>query len=804
MIARVVAPVAVLLLLLLQAGGLVPVNAAALQVELVAPAGGVDFLYGYSVSLDGDTLLVGEPWGNISRGAAYVYVRSGGVWTLQQQLTAPDAADTDQFGISVALSADTAVVGAYGKERPCGVPATCIDAGAAYIFRRTAGVWSLQATLAADPAPAPSGSFGFSVAIDGDTVLVAHPRCCHQAATSDQTGRVAVYVSNGGVWTPQALLAAGDVSSGDRFGTSVAIDGDTAVIGAPNNKFTPGAACPCEHGSAYVFQRSGGAWTQQAQLWAPTPIASDNFGSAVVISGDTVFVVPKPTATTAVHVYVRSGSAWPLQTTLAADFAVSLAIGGNTLIAGRPEGFAHVFTRSGAVWTTEALLADPGGVAPSDFAFTVTTDGNTVVAGVPRKEIGSTHDQGTVMIFTDVVTPSPAPPPVPPPTPAPPPGPPPTVTAIPDQTVLINGVVGPLSFTVGGRILADALDVTATSSDPVLVAPSSLVLGRISGAVRTLTLRPADGRTGSATITITVSDGFSSTSTRFLLSVVATMPPPGPTPVPPTPPTTLPGAPRDVVAALSGSGIDLTWREPSTGPVRRYVVAGGLAAGDSTLPVLVTRDGALSARIDGLPPMTYFLRVYAVGPTALGPPSTEVAFIMPASGGPVLAPAFGLRVIAQTGRRVTIAWEPPIAGGATSMRVDAGATLDTVAPLTTVVDRRLTGDLLAPLWVQVRAMNGPTTSAPTQPLYVAFDMPCTAPPGAPIMLPSYFLGGLTTLSWLPGDGASQYRVVVTPTMGPAQSFDAFGGSSLVLPIAPTAIQSVRLLAGNPCGETVSP
>ena len=302
MIARVVAPVSVFLLLILQAGGLVSISAATLQTELVSPAGGVDFLFGYSVSLDGNTLLVGEPWGNSSRGAAYVYVRSGGVWTLQQQLTAPDAAVTDQFGISVALSADTAVVGASGKERPCGVPATCIDAGGAYIFRRTAGIWNLEATLGPDPAPAPSGSFGWSVAIDGDTVLVAHPGCCPQAATSDQTGRVAVYVSNGGVWTPQALLAAGDISSGDRFGTSVAIDGDTAVIGAANNKFTPGMACPCEHGSAYVFQRSGGAWTQQAQLWAPTPIASDNFGSAVAISGDTVFVVPKPTATTAVHV----------------------------------------------------------------------------------------------------------------------------------------------------------------------------------------------------------------------------------------------------------------------------------------------------------------------------------------------------------------------------------------------------------------------------------------------------------------------------------------------------------------------
>ena len=227
--------------------------------------------------------------------------------------------------------------------------------------------------------------------------------------------------------------------------------------------------------------------------------------------------------------------------------------------------------------------------------------------------------------------------------------------------------------------------MTATSSDPALVASSSLILGRISGAVRTLTLRPADGRTGSATITITVSDGYYTTSTRFLLTVQATMPPPGP-----PPPTALPGAPQDVMATLSSGGVNLTWREPSTGPVRRYVIAGGRTPGESMLPVQVTRDGALSARIDGLPPTTYSLRVYAIGTAGLGPPSTDVGFTVPDLGGPVVAPPFGLRVIAQAGRRVTVAWEAPVVGTATSMRVDADATLEALAPMTTLVELEFT------------------------------------------------------------------------------------------------------------------
>ena len=224
------------------------------------------------------------------------------------------------------------------------------------------------------------------------------------------------------------------------------------------------------------------------------------------------------------------------------------------------------------------------------------------------------------------------------------------------------------------------------------------------------------------------------------------------------------------------------------------------------LPVHVTRDGALGARIDGLPPTTYSLRVYAIGTAGLGPPSSDVAFTVPDLGGSVLAPPFGLRVIAQAGRRVTVAWEAPVVGTATSMRVDADATLETLAPLTTLVERQFTSDLHAPVWVQVRALNGPTTSAPTQPLHLTFDAPCTASAGAPILLPTSFMAGLATLAWLPADGAraSRYRVEITPLIGPGRIFETFGGSSLVLPVSPASFSSVRVFAINGCGETGSP
>ena len=146
-------------------------------------------------------------------------------------------------------------------------------------------------------------------------------------------------------------------------------------------------------------------------------------------------------------------------------------------------------------------------------------------------------------------------------------------------------------------------------------------------------------------------------------------------------------------------------------------------------------------------------------------------------------------------------WESPVVGVATSTRVDLGATLEGIAPITTVLNGPIGGDLPAPLWVQVRAVNGSTTSAPSQPLHITFDAPCTAPPGPPIVLPTSFLAGLGTFAWLPAEGAmaSRYRVEITPLVGPARVFDAFGGSSLVLPVTPGGFGSLRVFAINACG-----
>jgi len=173
-----------------------------LRAELTASDGaGSDYL-GRSVSLDGDTAVVGAAGADIdgaeSQGAAYVFVRSGDAWTQQAKLTAPDGAPADEFGFAAAISGDTIVVGARFA---------AIDGinghGAAYIFVRSGDTWIEQAKLAADDGAAYDEA-GFSVAIDGDTVLVGAP-----FANASQ-GKAYVFTRTGTDWAPQATIAADD------------------------------------------------------------------------------------------------------------------------------------------------------------------------------------------------------------------------------------------------------------------------------------------------------------------------------------------------------------------------------------------------------------------------------------------------------------------------------------------------------------------------------------------------------------------------------------------------------------------
>jgi hypothetical protein len=252
------------------------------QAQLLAFDGAANDYFGYSVALSGETALVGAVGdtvgGNARQGSAYVFVRSGGSWIQQAHLMASDGAAYDNFGHSVALSGETALVGA-----PDDTIGGNVEQGSVYVFVRSGGSWSQQAQLFAFDGAA-GDYFGSSVALSGETALVGAQN--DTVGSNTYQGSAYVFVRSGGSWSQQAQLFAFDGAAGDYFGYSVALSGETALVGARADTVGSNTL----QGSAYVFARSGTGWSQQAKLLAGDGAAGDYFGYSVALSGWTALV----------------------------------------------------------------------------------------------------------------------------------------------------------------------------------------------------------------------------------------------------------------------------------------------------------------------------------------------------------------------------------------------------------------------------------------------------------------------------------------------------------------------------------
>jgi len=382
-----------------------------LQQQIVASDGAASDSFGTSVAIAGDTIVVGAPLDDTAAGgdsgSAYVYVRSGTTWTEQQKLTASDAATIDQFGFSVSISGDTVVVGAFTHDTPAG-----LDAGAAYVYVRTGTTWTEQQKLLAPDALA-SDHFGCSVAVSGDTAVAG--ACTDDTAQGTDTGSAWVFVRSGTIWTAQQQLLAADGAPTDAFGCSLAVSGDTAAIGACGGEGPVGGA---DTGSVYVFVRAGTTWTLQQELYAPDVGSNASFGYSTSISGDTVVVGAPFADTTAgldagsAYVFVRSGSTWAQQQKLLASdaaahdqFGTSVSVSGDTVVAGAssadtPGGFgfntgaAYVFARAGTTWSEQQKLRPPDSPAGDAFGSSAALSGDTLVVGAWADDTLGAADSG--------------------------------------------------------------------------------------------------------------------------------------------------------------------------------------------------------------------------------------------------------------------------------------------------------------------------------------------------------------------------------------------------------------------------
>jgi len=321
------------------------------------------FGHAMAVSADGTTAIVGAPriegaMRGVSQiqatstdtGAAYLFTRTGSLWTQQQVLIPVESTPGDSFGYAVALSADgaTAIIGA---------PAIIVfDEGknpasnAVYVFARGGDRWTQQQGLVAADATGGDG-FGYPLGLsgNGETVVIG------AAGKNAKTGAAYIFTRDGTVWSQQQEVVASDAVRGALFGSVVAVSGDgaTALIGASGHQI--GNTIP---GAAYVFTREGDRWTQQAQLLLNG--GSDRFGYAVALSGT-----------------------------------------GETAVIGEPGVImptAFMFARAGTSWSQQQPLSynGPGHSSLAFYASAVamSADGTTVLIGAQTE-----GDQGAIYVF---------------------------------------------------------------------------------------------------------------------------------------------------------------------------------------------------------------------------------------------------------------------------------------------------------------------------------------------------------------------------------------------------------------------
>lgn len=366
------------------------------QAKLVAGDAVLGGSFGSAVAISGDTALVGAPSDDHSggvKGSAYVFVRSGTMWAEQAKLVANDSAVNDGFGAEVSLSGDTALVGAPFDDHALG-----LDAGSAYVFVRSGTTWTQQAKLVASDA-AIDDQFGFAVALDGDTAVVGSYRDDDGGLDS---GSAYVFARRGASWLEQAKLAASDAAGGDNFGIAVALAGDTALVGA----FQADLAHGTNAGSAYVFVRNGGVWAEQVKLVASDADEGDGFGWPVAMSGQTVLIGAPGNnelghLSGSAYVFVRNGETWTEQAKLVASnagmavgFGGAVALVGDTALVGASssvgyKGSAYVFARSGQTWSEQARLVASDAAGSDFFGSAVALAGDTALVGTPGRNLRS-------------------------------------------------------------------------------------------------------------------------------------------------------------------------------------------------------------------------------------------------------------------------------------------------------------------------------------------------------------------------------------------------------------------------------
>jgi hypothetical protein len=402
-----------------QGGG----NAWGQVAKVVASDGSANEWFGYSVSFDGDTLIVSAPFDEDSppnSGSAFVFQRDHGgpgSWGQVTKITPSDGEAGDYFGYEVSISGDNAIVGAWGDDD------IGDTSGAAYLYHRNEGgpnAWGQMAKFKGTSGAA-WDNFGASVAISANIVAVGVPG---DDGDFFNSGSVELFEGNAGVWGPMALIPCPPVlvAEGESFANSVSMDGNTAIVGAYHDD---------DHGensgSAYVFRRDEGgteSWGLVAKIIPEAGSYEDHFGNSVSIDGDTVVV---GSDFDDVFLY-SSGSAYVFQRDQGGPgswgqvakitptdgaggdrFGFSVSVSGNAAVIGTPQdddggdnsGSSYVFVRDHGgtdAWGQVAKITLGESASGDRFGSAVSISGSYVIAGSPDSTVLGL-DSGSAYVF---------------------------------------------------------------------------------------------------------------------------------------------------------------------------------------------------------------------------------------------------------------------------------------------------------------------------------------------------------------------------------------------------------------------
>ena len=605
-----------------------------------------------------------------------------------------------------------------------------------------------------------SGSGDFeAVAVDGTTAIVG--ASAERVNNLTRAGAAYVYIKSGSTWVQQARLAPAVALASQNFGRSVAVSGDTAVVGA----LAPSGTIE----NVYVYVRSGTTWTEQAILTLNRS-AAEQYGRRIAISGDTIAVSAALEGGGATYVYTRTGTTWGQPVRLAGS-SWSVGLSADVLCVG-DRGAATIYGRSGATWVVRQMLDIPVPNSTNVFVESCAVDGDTLAFGAPTSAFANS---GYAFVFT---RPSAA-------------GTWALQQRLEPSTTPAYSRLGSSIDILGDEIAVGARGGTLSTFDMAYAFRRS---GNTWSQVQRFGFN-INGTSYGESVAVTATE-ILMTATNATVEVYARAATPA-----------APGAPTNVQASVAGSNLTLTWGAPASGGVPTgYTLLARTAPGSA--PIVTVPLGAVTTFAAAAPNGTYVLSLTASNAVGTGPESAAITVTVPGGAAAPPGPPTGFAATA-AGTTATFSWTAPSSGGApTSYVLLAGVTPGFATPIATLpvavspTSFSVPGVPVGTYYVRLVAQNAGGTSAPSN--EATLTVAGAPAPGAPTMNAPSVSGSTVTLSWTPGGGGAPTSYVLTALAGGAVVANApLTGTSASFTNVPSGTYQVRIVAVNGAGSSPS-